>query len=446
MKGKTPIGFGGYVALGVILLNFTNLYTFFAGLTGISFRLMGMGFILIMLSYCIFNRRILEQVLKVPVISLFLIAFFLIPLISMVYTPIKELRYLGYIINSGLLFLISAIWTYKHGWYAYSRLIFFSWIVCICGVLLSYISPGVFREVAALQEELKGRDSLWVDTRIAQADQMRAFGFYMQSNRAAHAIIMHLLVLCPFLFHRRPYWRLLVLLISFGCILLTGSRTGFVVVTGFSSLLFYYELRYGVFVKSRLSSGISAVPKYVVLVLSSIIGLLLIGMVAKDGAEKAIAGDAVSRIVDTLFSSDYAISEDVSVRSRILAQGAFLDGILERPIQGWGHAADEVHKFSGKLPLSSHNMYLDVAYQYGAPTAFVMYGLIIYCGFSIQSARALQFFRVNAAMIVAVVLCVYSFASNTCFDQRMFPSMFGFLMVVLYFPREVSKGFGPSGT
>jgi len=439
MKTMTPTRFWDYAALGVILLNFTNLYTFGAGLSGISFRVIGMAFILFMLCYCMLNLNVLERIFRARSIPIFLILFYLVPLLTIIYSPYRELRYAAYLINSGLIFLISAIWVYKHGWLAYSKAILFSWGVCILGIVLSYFSPSVFMGVAVLQEAAKGGGAIWSETTIAQADQMRAFGFYMQSNRAAHAVMMHLLILCPFLLHARPYWRLLLLAVSFGCILLTGSRSGFVIFIGLSGLLLYYELRYGVKVKQMLKSGFSALPKYLLLVLAGFIVVFGVSIVVKGGAKSVVADNAVSRIVDSLFSDEYNLFEDVSVQARLLAQRAFIDGILERPLHGWGHAADEVHKFFGRLPLSAHNMFLDLAYQYGLPLAFLMYGLIIKLAFSKEAKRALHYFRFNPALLVVVVLCVYSFVSNTCFDQRMFPSMFGFLFVVLYFPREVSK-------
>ena len=433
MKSLTPERIFDYLLIVVVFLNFTNLYTFLAGMTGLSFKVVGILFILFMAGYCMVNSASLSRFLSVKPVILFLALFVIIPIVTLAYTPFRDLRYVGYTINFGMIFLVTGIWILKYGWMRFSKVILLSWACGITGIVLSYFIPSLFEAVALIQEQSAGGTSSWSVVEIAESSQSRAFGFYMQSNRASHAVMMHLMLLIPFFLHDRYYARIVVLGISFGAILLTGSRGGFLIICGFSFLLFFYELKNGLRTKAGLVSGFSALPRYMVLLAVGVLVALFILSVSIQTSNTQAGNSAVTRIFDSLFSSDYSLATDLSVQARLQAQDVFIERILERPIFGHGHFSTQFGKYTGHIPLAAHNMYYELAYEYGIPLATACYIYLFYLPFCREAKAVTHYFRYNPMLILVSVLCVYTFVSNTVFDLRMFPAVISFFLVMLYF-------------
>lgn len=422
-------------AIAVVMLNFTNLYTFLSGMTGVSFKVFGSFFILFMAFYLLINIRILEKILKHRQFIWFALFYAIIPIVTIVYAPHREIRYVGYTVNFLMIFLVTATWIYKWGWQRFSKYILASWFVCIVGIFLSYLVPGVFERVALLQESASGKGGgIWSTVEVAQEDAGRAFGFYMQSNRACQAVMMHMLILLPSFFYNRSLMRISILSVSFLAVLLTGSRGGFMMMIGFSGLLFLYELKNGIRVGERLKSGVSAIPKYLVIGLLGVLAVFAAILLAEKSGYADKGQVAALRIFETLFSNEVDFVHDASVQARGMTQMIYIDRILERPLFGRGHFSDEWGVYTGLVPLSAHNMYLDLAYQYGIPVMLASYGLLFYLAFSREAKRMTEYFRFNFSMIAVVVFCIYAFLSNTIFDLRMFPALMAFWLMMLYFP------------
>lgn len=422
-------------AIAVVMLNFTNLYTFLSGLAGINFRIVGSVLIVLMAFYLLMNVRVLERILKRPQFIWFVLLYAIIPIVSIIYAPHREIRYVGYTVNFLMIFLVTTTWIYKCGWERFSKLVLASWFVCIVGIFLSYLAPGVFERVALLQESAAGRGGVWSTVKVAQESAGRAFGFYMQSNRASQAVMLHVLILLPVYFHNRSLVRILMLSISFLAVLITGSRGGFVLMIGFSGLLFLYELKNGVRVSSQLRSGVTAIPRYLFVGLLGVGAVFAAIMLAEQSGYADDGQIAALRIFETLFSGDGYLVNDGSVQARSQTQMVYINRILERPIFGRGHFSDEWGMYAGLVPLSAHNMYLDLAYQYGIPVMLASYGLLVYLAFSREAKRMTEYFRVNFSVVAVVVFCIYAFVSNTIFDLRMFPAFMAFWLMMLYFPR-----------
>ena len=432
MKSLTPERIFDYLLIVVVFLNFTNIYTFLSGLTGLSFKVFGIGSILLMVGYCMVSSASLSRFLSVKPALWFLLLFVVIPIVTTAYAPLRELRYIGYTTNSGMIFIVTGIWIIKYGWVSFSKIILLSWGVCISGIVLSYFAPAVFEQVALIQEQAAGGANSWSVVDIAESSQSRAFGFYMQSNRAGHAVIMHLLVLLPFLLHDRSYWRIVLLAVSFGAVLLTGSRGGFLVLLFLSNILFFYEFKNGVRTKHGISPGIAALPRYVLLVgTSALVGFFIITVSIQSDLLEAGSSSA-TRIFESLFSGEYDIAVDSSVQARLHTQEIFISRILENPILGRGHYSTEWGKYHGIIPISAHNMYLNLAYQYGIPVMLGCYALLFYLLFSREAKAVVEHFRFNPVFMLVFVLCTYSFISTTAFDLRIFPAVISFFLVMLY--------------
>lgn len=421
-----------YFLIGVVFLNLTNLYTFLSGLTGLSFKVFGIASILLMVGYSMVNSASLNRFLSVKPALWFLLLFVVIPIVTVVYAPHRELRYIGYTASFGMIFIVTGIWIIKYGWVAFSKVILLSWVVCISGIVLSYFAPAVFEQVALIQEQAAGGQNTWSTVEIAESSQSRAFGFYMQSNRAGHAVIMHLLVLLPFFLHNRSYWRTALLAVSFGAILLTGSRSGFLMLIFLSNIVFFYELKNGVRMKGGITPGIAALPRYVLLVAASaLVGVFILAVSIQSDLLEAGSSSA-TRIFESLFSGEYDIAVDSSIQARLYTQEIFISRILEEPILGRGHYSDEWGKYHGIIPITAHNMYLDLAYQYGIPVMLGCYILLFYLLFSREAKAVVEYFRFNSVFMLVFVLCLYSFVSTTAFDQRIFPVVVAFFLVMLY--------------
>ena len=94
-----------YIALFVVFLNFTNIYTILSGVLNIPFRHLSIGMMGILSLNVLVNLNIFLQVFKNKIFWFFLIVFCLIPAIGVVISPYTILRYFGYYILSGLLFV-----------------------------------------------------------------------------------------------------------------------------------------------------------------------------------------------------------------------------------------------------------------------------------------------------------------------------------------------------
>ena len=185
MKSLTPERIFDYLLIVVVFLNFTNIYTFLSGLTGLSFKVFGIGSILLMVGYCMVSSASLSRFLSVKPALWFLLLFVVIPIVTTAYAPLRELRYIGYTTNSGMIFIVTGIWIIKYGWVSFSKIILLSWGVCISGIVLSYFAPAVFEQVALIQEQAAGGANSWSVVDIAESSQSRAFGFYAIESSGA---------------------------------------------------------------------------------------------------------------------------------------------------------------------------------------------------------------------------------------------------------------------
>lgn len=438
MMNSNPIGrYFGYVIIAMVLSVFTNLYTFLAGVLGVPFKIIGVMFIGSMSFYCMLNFQVVSRIIKERAFGWYLALFVVLPVLSSLYSPYFEIRYVGYTVLGGLIFLSTAIWMLIEGWEKFTKLIVLCWCVCVAGIAMSYFVPGVFKSVALLQEVATGGGGSLTEVRIANQGQARAFGFYMQSNRAAYALILHLLILLPTLLHDKPMRRIFMIAVSFFAILLTGSRTGFLVLFGLTGLIVLSELRYGIKDKGRIKSGFTSIPKYIILgVLAIVITVAAMSL----GKVDSLGQNAIERIFVSLFSGDYSMSEDMSVQARLGSQGAFIKQIMLSPLWGYGLFSMEWGIYTGRLPIAAHNMYLDVAYQFGLPVLLGSYGLLLYLCLCEKSKRMTQYFRMNVSVIMFTVICVYSFASNTVLEFRTFPVFAAFWMMLIFFPTSGGAG------
>ena len=199
-----------------------------------------------------------------------------------------------------------------------------------------------------------------------------------------------------------------------------------------SSIVFFFFFINGVRTKHGISPGIAALPRYILLVgASALVGVFILAVSIQSDLLEAGSSSA-TRIFESLFSGEYDIAVDSSIQARLYTQEIFISRILEEPILGRGHYSDEWGKYHGIIPITAHNMYLDLAYQYGIPVMLGCYVLLFYLLFSREAKAVVEYFRFNSVFMLVFVLCLYSFVSTTAFDQRIFPVVVAFFLVMLY--------------
>lgn len=404
----------------VILLNISNLYVFVSGVTRIPFSVFGIFFVVILSLYCFINLRIFGQVISTRYSLPWLILFAVLPVASVVIAPLVLKQYIAYHILSFLLFSSTLIWFLKEGYHSIAKWLLLSLAIGMVGVLLSYFFPSQFESIATMQQVAAvGEVSQVGEVRISTAAQGRAFGFYMQPNRAAYAIMIHFILLAFTSLYLRPKLRLALLVLCGFVILLTGSRGGFIYFSFAALALGFFEIFLGQRVGSRVISGMRSLPRYAFF---SVLALSVCGAALYLDYSRNPDASAVLRIFESLqglFSSHY--KDDASVVGRLIAQEYYINGILSSPIWGHGLGSAEYGKFFGSLYLSSHNSYLEAAYAYGLPMTFAMYGFFIYMAFSRPARGMREHFRASLPWVIAIYFFLASFITNTVFDYRIFP-------------------------
>ncbi|MDP0498069.1 MAG: O-antigen ligase family protein [Verrucomicrobiota bacterium JB024] len=430
----------GFAAMASVWLNFTFLYMMISGVTGIPFKIVGVLFLAIMALYLMVNYKVTMTVLKKPQMAFFMIVFVCIPAVSVVIAPVLIFRFASYCVLCGMIFLTVIVWIQQEGWERFSKIIITSWMMGIIGVILSYFFPSFFENIAYMQADASAVGlGAWQDVRVAQENVGRAFGFYMQSNRACLALTVHLLILLPVFLHNKPTWRMIFLGVTFFAVLLTGSRGGFLYMVILTALLFFFEMRNGVRDRHGIQSGVGLLPRYLVLGILAVGALVLAETASANKSAKMDDKTAVERILSSFFGNDASLAEDSSVQARLMAQVQYVGSVLRSPIIGHGLGASDYQKFTGGLYLSSHNNILETAYSYGIPMTLAMYGFLIYLCFTPQTKHMRDFFRYNFSWITLMLMLAASFATNTLFDYRIFPVLMGFWLAMLYFPTSSNQ-------
>ena len=121
-------------------------------------------------------------------------------------------KYGGKTLLSLLIFLNCTIIMIKTGRQNFSKLIFLSWGIGVFFIIYSYFNPFFFESIGTIQAELMNEAKR---KNMGFLKLGRAFGLYMQPNRAATAICLHLLIILPTYFSQKHKYRILIICISF---------------------------------------------------------------------------------------------------------------------------------------------------------------------------------------------------------------------------------------
>jgi hypothetical protein len=433
-----------FVSILVVFLNFTNSYLMLSGILSIPFTLLSylmMG--LLALNVASFKNVVLRIILKRKAFIFFIIVFCFIPALGVFLSPYTMIRYIGYNILSALLFLNVVIFIHEEGFLNFKKLVFYSFLLTIAGVIISYLSPELFRQIANLQASAMNSYGVMDVVKVSSAEHARAFGFYMQPNVAYTAILFHLYILITAYFNTNFLGRLFLYTSSFGAILLTGSRGGFVMFFIFILMIFISEILNGC--RNRLNQRVSFlkyVPAYLILGLGlSILGLVLLFFGRGSSADEGF--NVVQKITSTFFPSQtgYGVSNDVSVLSRFDAQIVYVErifGDIFGLIFGNGTGAAKYYRYFGEIPTASHNNFLEMTFAHGILVSLSMYGFFIFLAASKKSKQFFYAHGYNLSLIITACIFIQSFTINVLFNYRLLPILVGFWLMSLFFPKPDS--------
>ena len=353
----------------ILILIITEATNLAASAIG-SYQAVSLVILALTVIYLIINIGRVILLLTNGYVFTWLILLLIWPLLTIPLAGIFDERRLALQIFYFSLFMSSIVLYEKKGWNFIRNIMIASLAVTAAGVFISLLKPELFSFAASAQKN-------WGDSVDFKG---RAFGFYLQPNRAANAVTF--IVICCMAGQRSKsiYIQLLPLLIGFAIIALTGSRGGAVVYVIVLSICLLYKSRYyNRFITQ--SAGLSYLRKASV---PLIVCVIVIGAgLASYSAYQVRSGLSDQSLVDrftSLFSisneSGDSLSDDMSVTSRFRVKKQAVVIIAQKPILGHGFDAMQRYKRIGKLDLSTHDMYLKTIMEYGI-IYFVVYAWMI---------------------------------------------------------------------
>lgn len=418
-----------WLCIVAIVINFTFLFTFAAAFGGISFKATGLFSLFALGLYCAYNLETVKALLRVKQVWYILILYSFYPVLLAFITPVFPLRFIGYNILGLLLMLASAILFSNEGVKRFGKIMLFAWFLSAAGIMVSLLAPNIFKQVAAMQEEAKETSNILQETRIATAEQSRAFGFYMQPNRAAYGTIIFAAILVVTYFQQRTVLRYLFLGATFFLVLLTGSRGGLLQCLVLVALVIGNEIVSGLRVRGVRRSFLTVLPSLVLFAIVGLSGFFLVSYLTSDGV---YGGGMLDRVFALFQGGGEGFMYDGSVQARLYAQEVYLSRILDSPFIGHGLASNVFYQNHGGLPLSSHNAYFEYAFNHGMVAMILMWGgiFVIACGRKARSSVRLLHY--NYPLILALILMSSSFVVGGALYARFFSVALGVWLSVQF--------------
>ena len=321
------------------------------------------------------------------------------------------IQQMGIDILNTLIFVTTAILTTQLSFSKLKVVLYCILIISVVGLYLSLTYPIIFKDVISMAS---GK----VLSRVEKEDVGRAFGFFIQSNVAGLSLICYAVVLFMDANSKKGLPRTVIIYcVLLICILSTGSR---------SALLTYFLLTI-IFILPSTATKISMSYKttrqngYVMIfvLLGLIIPMLIIG------AEHLFSSLDDSRFADLeerisfFFGGDITdkLSEDTSIEGRILAQKEYLKHISTSPIIGYGPQMSSIFRKNGSFWNSSHNLYLEIVFSYGAIYLLFFISTMIKTALNKSVLRQYKFNAIGALIFVTTLL---GFSNSSILQTKSF--------------------------
>lgn len=383
---------------------------------GLSLAMVGAVEILFLVYYHWMNRALIRKEYLKPLTGVIILLFLVWPLASSLWAPFLRMREPALVVLFFLQITAGIIFVRNFSWKAISQMAGAVLLVAGAMIFVSWQLPDAFSFLA-------DRDF-----------QGRAFGLYGQPNRSGNATTLLFFIWISGFTPRLYIWKPLAFIALAGSIIVTGSRGAFLIAVlcyGVYSLIdFRRGERFETIVVRRIASAFCLI----VIGASTLLLAVASGLVSSERmVEDSAVGRSINRIA-ALVAEDDLLEFDKSLQGRTMAAEVFMEAILDKPLIGHGLFSARVDRFTGKVPIASHNTFLNSAYEYGASYLVCLIGLYLYC-----FTRLIRLPRSSNSRVMPVGITVaflafvlFHFHTNTLFDSRYSVVMFGIILGVIY--------------
>lgn len=404
----------------ILLLNLTGLFSFVAIQLGIPIAAMSGAILAFLLLYLLVHWQHALWFARKKDVFLWIVFVFAWPALTLLYAEVRDLRANAINLYLVALMLSTAIWLSRVGITRARGLFVTAGVIVILGLLLSLIRNDYFQAVAEA-----------ADARFAYLG--RAFGFFLQPNMAAQNTSFLYAILLPIVASRRSRITYLTSGVFAAAVLLTGSRGG--IIIGLSLVIYVHILaediaRRGVSRKFWGKLGAVFVIALALLSANEIAKVTSVNSHSSPSAESTLT-DRIGAMA-SLDLVGGGLGE--SAAARYIALVEHWQGITQRPLLGFGVAASNNFSSTGRLTFSSHNLFVQIAFDLGLPAVALLLYLLYRLWKSARTAGAFQIYGINPAMTLLIAIVLASMFSNSILYSRVFFAVLGAMFALRYWP------------
>jgi len=256
------------------------------------------------------------------------------------------------------LLLSAAVYVQVAGWNSVRKIGHAAIAVTVFGFVLALLYPGLFASATDMVD--------------AEGSTGRAFGFFLQPNRAAPSVVVILVLILTDLRRHDLRASLGKILLVVGLAVATGSRGGILLALVVATV-WLWSLRRELGGINWGLKGLRAAMRWVAL--AAVAGVLVLAALGALGSfltsrNMTTVGDRLTSLVQ--LASFESVTSDKSVAARLKAQRTYLGLIAEKPLLGHGPNAVWDYLASSDLERYSHNTFLENAFENGIPHVVVI--------------------------------------------------------------------------
>lgn len=407
----------------ILVLNATDLFRFLAPRFGTSMGLVSLGLLCVQSFYLFARRRYTCRIFRQVDMKCWLLVLLVWPLLTVVYSPVIEFREMGVYFYYASLFCCAVVYCMSRGLGAMRRLLGVSFAVSLFGLVVSMLYPGYFEQVAAISQSRYYFGG-------------RAFGFFMQPNRAACSLSLLFLGWYASWRNRTSMRGEAALALLLAAVLVTGSRIGTVAALILCAIIITHDWRKSVASLARLACLFRRTVFLAACLAGAVVGMYC---VASSGAFHVKLSERIA-LLGRARLSEHTLAEDASLTARLDAQKVYRSLIWSRPIWGHGLGANTHYAERGDVLVRAHSSIHTLAMQYGVfyPITFILLLLVRMC----CHPRRLHLENIlgtnTILQFVAVTLLIFMISGGID-HSRAFYTVFGMIAAALYFPESLAR-------
>jgi len=413
----------------LLFLNLTGTYRVVAAAFGIPVSIISTVILTGLILWSFLNIKYMVWLFKKPIFN---IAFFLI-----LFWPISTLCYAIDVLPNRvalqlyyfLLFTNTIIFLKRYDISLFARIISLSYWTAVTGLFLSFLYPDLFTVVAEITS--------------AKTDYYgRAFGFMLQPNMAITNLSLLFVFHMAFANLKSKATIFIAILSYLFCVLLTGSRTGIVIMLMIFLMNFSHFFRAYVAIRNK-----TILFKRSLLLKISIITIVAIFSVSFMAATMRFietnnliktqkSGFGLKERLNNFLNgklSTTEVSKDGNLQARFEFQKLFMVKFAERPLAGFGMGSRDLMLETGELLHPSHSQLFNYALEYGIIYCVLFFGFFCMVPLFLKKRGFVEsFFRSNWILQMTLVISALSVVSNTVLTIRTPWPLMGALFFYLY--------------